>query len=200
MWILSFIPDSFLLWVINTLLILGLLGTIAGFFLKFVPFINRYSTMFQIVGIVLLVAGVYFKGSYSTEMHWRNKVDEMNAQIDKIKAESSKASKQVVYKYIERTKIVKENSNAIRTQVTKYVTKEADANCTIPGSVVVLHDAAAKNVVPDSTTGINEGAARDVTLSRLLDTTVLNYGTFYEVKEQLKALQDWVREQKKINP
>ena len=200
MWILSFIPDSFLLWVINTLLILGLLGTIAGFFLKFVPFINRYSTMFQIVGIVLLVAGVYFKGSYSTEMHWRNKVDEMNAQIDKIKAESSKASKQVVYKYIERTKIVKENSNAIRTQVTKYVTKEADANCTIPGSVVVLHDAAAKNVVPDSTTGTNEGAARDVTLSRLLDTTVLNYGTFYEVKEQLKALQDWVREQKKINP
>ena len=200
MWILSFIPDSFLLWVINTLLILGLLGTIAGFFLKFVPFINRYSTMFQIVGIVLLVAGVYFKGSYSTEMHWRNKVDEMNAQIDKIKAESSKASKQVVYKYIERTKIVKENSNAIRTQVTKYVTKEADANCTIPGSVVVLHDAAAKNVVPDSTTGINEGAARDITLSRLLDTTVLNYGTFYEVKEQLKALQDWVREQKKINP
>ena len=200
MWILSFIPDSFLLWVINTLLILGLLGTIAGFFLKFVPFINRYSTMFQIVGIVLLVAGVYFKGSYSTEMHWRNKVDEMNAQIDKIKAESSKASKQVVYKYIERTKIVKENSNAIRTQVTKYVTKEADANCTIPGSVVVLHDAAAKNVVPDSTTGINEGAARDITLSRLLDTTVLNYGTFYEVKEQLKALQDWAREQKKINP
>lgn len=200
MWILSFIPDSFLAWVINIILIAGIAGTIAGFFLKFIPFINRYSTVLQLTGVVLLVAGVYFKGSYSTEMHWRNKVDEMTAQIDKIKAESSKASKQVVYKYIERTKVVKEKNDAIRTQVTKYVTKEADANCTIPGSVVVLHDAAAKNVVPDSTTGINEGAARDVTLSRLLDTTVLNYGTFYEVKEQLKALQDWAREQKKINP
>jgi len=200
MWILSFIPDSFLAWVINIILIAGIAGTIAGFFLKFIPFINRYSTVLQLVGVVLLVAGVYFKGSYSTEMHWRNKVDEMTAQIDRIKAESSKASKQVVYKYIERTKVVKEKNNAIRTQVTKYVTKEADANCTIPGSVVVLHDAAAKNVVPDSTTGINEGAARDITLSRLLDTTVLNYGTFYEVKEQLKALQDWAREQKKINP
>lgn len=200
MWILSFIPDSFLIWVINTILIAGVAGTIAGFFLKFVPFINRYSTIFQLVGVVLLVAGVYFKGSYSTEMHWRGKVDEMNAQIDRIKAESSKASKQVVYKYIERTKVVKEKNNAIRTQVTKYITKEADANCTIPGSAVVLHDAAAKNVVPDSTTGTHEGAARDITLSRLLDTTVLNYGTFYEVKEQLKALQDWVREQKKINP
>ena len=200
MWILSFIPDSFLAWVINIIVIAGIAGTVAGFFLKFIPFINRYSTVLQIVGVVLLVAGVYFKGSYSTEMHWRNKVDEMTAQIDKIKAESSKASKQVVYKYIERTKVVKEKNDAIRTQVTKYITKEADANCTIPGSVVVLHDAAAKNVVPDSTTGTNEGAARDITLSRLLDTTVLNYGTFYEVKEQLKALQDWVREQKKINP
>lgn len=200
MWILSFIPDSFLIWVINAILIAGIAGTVAGFFFKFVPFISRYSTVFQLAGIVLLVAGVYFKGSYSTEMHWRNKVDEMNAQIDKIKAESSKASNQVVYKYIERTKVVKEKNNAIRTQVTKYITKEADANCTIPNSAVVLHDAAAKNVVPDTSTGANEGATRDVTLSRLLDTTVLNYGTFYEVKEQLKALQDWVREQKKINP
>lgn len=200
MWILSFIPDSFLIWVINAILIAGIAGTVAGFFFKFVPFISRYSTVFQLAGIVLLVAGVYFKGSYSTEMHWRNKVDEMNAQIDRIKAESSKASKQVVYKYIERTKVVKEKNNAIRTQVTKYITKEADANCTIPNSAVVLHDAAAKNVVPDTSTGANEGATRDVTLSRLLDTTVLNYGTFYEVKEQLKALQDWVREQKKINP
>lgn len=200
MWILSFIPDSFLIWVINTILILGLVGTLAGFFLKFVPFINRYSIPLQIIGVVLLVAGVYFKGSYSTEMHWRGKVAEMNAQIEKIKSDSDKASKKVVYKYIERTKIVKEKSNAIRTQVTKYITKEADANCTIPGSAVVLHDAAAKNVVPDTSNGVNEGTARDITLSRLLDTTVLNYGTFYEVKEQLKALQDWVREQKKINP
>lgn len=200
MWILSFIPDSFLIWVINIIVLAGAAATITGFFLKRIPVVNKYATLIQLTGVVLLVAGVYFKGGYSTEMAWRVKVDEMNAQIDKIKAESTKASKQVVYKYIERTKVVKEKNNAIRNQVTQYVSKEADANCTIPGSAVVLHDAAAKNIVPDSTTGANEGAARDVTLSRLLDTTVLNYGTFYEVKEQLKALQDWVREQKKINP
>lgn len=200
MWILSFIPDSFLIWVINGILIAGIAGTVSGFFFKFVPIINRYSTPLQLIGVVLLVAGVYFKGSYSTEMHWRGKVAEMNAQIEKIKSDSAKASKKVVYKYIERTKIVKEKSNAIRTQVTKYITKEVDANCTIPGSAIVLHDAAAKNVVPDSTTGTHEGTTRDITLSKLLDTTILNYGSFYEVKEQLKALQDWIREQKKINP
>jgi hypothetical protein len=200
MWILSFIPDSFLIWVINTIVVAGAVATIAGFFLKRIPFIDRWATPIQIIGVVLLVAGVYFKGGYSTEVAWRIKVDKMTAQIDRIKTDSNKASKKVVYKYIERTKIVKEKSNAIRQQVIKYVPKEADANCTIPRSAIVLHDAAAKNVIPDATTGANEGAASDVTLSRLLDTTVLNYGTFYEVKEQLKALQDWVKEQKKINP
>lgn len=200
MWILSFIPDSFLFWVINTIVIIGAAATIAGFFLKFIPFINRWSSIFQLIGVALLASGLYFKGGYDTEMGWRAKAAELNAQVEKIKSESEKASKKVVYKYIERTKIVKEKSNAIRSQVTKFVPKEADANCTIPRSAIVLHDAAAKNVIPDTTSGANEGATSDITLSRLLDTTVLNYGTFYEVKEQLKALQDWVREQKKINP
>lgn len=199
MWILSFVPDSFLIWVINAILIAGIVGTVAGFFLKFIPFINKYSSVFQLVGVVLLVAGVYFKGSYSTEMHWRNKVDEMNAQIDKIKAESEKASKQVVYKYIERTKVVKEKNDAIRTQVTKYITKEADANCTIPGSAVVLHDAAAKNELPDPTRASNAGAS-EVKLSGATTTIVQNYGTCWEIREQLKALQEWVAEQKKLNP
>ena len=199
MWILSFIPDSFLIWVINTIVIAGAAATIAGFFLKVVPFINRWSSIIQLLGVVLLVSGVYFKGGYSTEMSWRAKAAEMNAQIDKIRAASDKASKKVVYKYIERTKIVKEKSHAIRNQVNNYVTKDADANCTIPESAIVLHDAAAKNELPDPATGAIKGAS-NVTLSKLLDTTVLNYGTFYEVREQLKALQDWVREQKKINP
>jgi hypothetical protein len=200
MWLLSFIPDSFLIWVINIICVAGAAAVIAGFFLKAFPFINRWSSVLQLIGIVLLVGGVYFKGGYSTEMEWRQKVNDMNAQIEALKSKSEHASKQIVYKYIERTKVVKEKNNAIRNQVTQYITKENDANCTIPKSAIVLHDAAAKNVVPDTANGTNEGTARDITLSRLLDTTVLNYGTFYEVKEQLKALQDWVREQKKINP
>ena len=199
MWILSFIPDSFLIWAINSIVLAGAAATIAGLFLRRIPFVDRYSIPLQLIGVVLLVAGVYFKGGYSTEAAWRIKVDEMTAQIDRIKADSDKASKKVVYKYIERTKIIKEKNHAIQSKVTEYVGKEADANCNIPESVVVLHDAASKNELPDAATGAIKGAS-NITLSRLLDTTVLNYGTFYEVREQLKALQDWVREQKKINP
>jgi len=108
MWILSFIPDSFLIWVINTMVLLGAAAMIAGFFFKALPFINRWATPMQLIGVALLVAGVYFKGGYSTEMAWRARAAEMTAQIDRIKADSEKSSKKIVYKYIERTKIVKE--------------------------------------------------------------------------------------------
>jgi len=199
MWILSFIPDSFLLWVINIIVLAGAAATVTGFFLKRIPFVNNYATLIQLIGVVLLVAGVYFKGGYETEAAWRAKVDEMNAQIDKIKAQSADASKKIVYKYIERTKIVKEKSNAIQSKIPEYIGKDADANCSIPESAIVLHDAAAKNELPDPAAGAIKRAS-GITLSKLLDTTVLNYGTFYEVREQLKALQDWVREQQKINP
>jgi hypothetical protein len=199
MWILSFIPDSFLIWVINIIIAAGAVAVVAGFFLKFIPFVYRWSSIFQILGIILLVSGVYFKGGYDTEMGWRAKAAELNAQVERIKAESASASKKIVYKYIERTKIVKEKSNAIKSKIPEYVNKEADANCTIPESAIVLHDAAAKNELPDPAAGAVKRAS-GVTLSKLLDTTVVNYGTFYEVREQLKALQDWVREQQKINP
>ena len=123
MWMLSFIPDSFLIWVINIIVLAGLASVIAGFFLKFIPFVYRWSSVLQIIGIVLLTSGVYFKGGYSTEMEWRDKVNAMNAQIEQMKSESAKVSKQVVYKYIEKTKIVKEKNNAIREQVDRKSTR-----------------------------------------------------------------------------
>lgn len=37
-----------------------------------------------------------------------------------------------------------------------------------------------------------------LTLSSLLNTVFKNYGTYFETREQLHSLQEWVREQEKI--
>ena len=200
MWFLSFIPDSWIHLAIHGITIAGTVLFVLGSLASRLPLLGGNARPFKWLGAVLLLVGVFFEGGIGNEMSWRARVAQQEAEIARLEAASKNASTKIVTKYIERTKVVKEKNDAIRTQVTKYITKEADASCTIPRTAIVLHDAAAKNVVPDATTGTNEGATGDVTLSRLLDTTVLNYGTFYEVKEQLKALQDWVREQKKINP
>ena len=39
-----------------------------------------------------------------------------------------------------------------------------------------------------------------VTLSSLIKNIISNYGTYFETKEKLLGLQEWVREQEKLNP
>lgn len=199
MWFLSFIPDSWIQLAIHAITILGLGLFVTGSIAYRLPFLGGKGRLIKIIGALILLVGVFFEGGIGNEMSWRARVAQQEAEIEKLKAASNTATTKIVTKYIERTKVVKEKSNAIIKEIPKYITKDADANCTIPKSAIVLHDAASQNRVPDAAAGIDEGPS-GVTLSRLLDTTVLNYGTFHEVKEQLKALQDWVREQKKINP
>ena len=85
MFLLSFIPDAVLALVVNSILIAGIVGFAASFFFGFVvrwlPSIAPYHLLIQIVSIILLVAGVYFKGGYSVEQEWRSKVAAMQEQI-----------------------------------------------------------------------------------------------------------------------
>ena len=43
-----------------------------------------------------------------------------------------------------------------------------------------------------------DGTPSTVKASELLDTVVVNYGTYYEVAEKLKGWQEWYRSQKAI--
>jgi hypothetical protein len=105
MWILHLIPDSFLIWVVNITCIVGLAATVGGFFLGWVPFVNRYKTPLQIIGIVLLTVGVYWKGGYSTEMEWRARVAEAEAKVKVAEEKAKQANTKVQTKIV--TKIVK---------------------------------------------------------------------------------------------
>lgn len=144
-WMLSLVPDAFLLWFINILLLVGLGGTIAGFFIKFIPFVNTYRLPVQLVSIVLLVLGVFFKGGYATEMAWRDKVKaaEERAAIAEQKAEETNA--QIQTKIVEKIKVVKENTIVYRDRI-KEVEKLMDAKCEVIPEAVEIHNAAAKNV------------------------------------------------------
>jgi len=81
MWILHLLPDNLIAWVVNTILIAGAVVTAAGFFVRFIPFVNTYRIPVQIVGILLLTTGVYFHGGYTTEMAWRERVREVEAKL-----------------------------------------------------------------------------------------------------------------------
>jgi len=81
MWLLTFLPDSLLMYIINGILVTGAVSFFLSFFVlhkilnKF-PALAPYHLIIQIVSVVLLVSGIYFKGGYSTEMMWRERVKE----------------------------------------------------------------------------------------------------------------------------
>jgi len=71
-WLFSWVPDSVLLYVVHTILIVGAVSSFVSFFLlhrilRWFPALAPYHLLIQIVSAVLLVAGIYFKGGYDTE-------------------------------------------------------------------------------------------------------------------------------------
>jgi hypothetical protein len=147
MWMLAFFPDAFLAWIINTILITGIIGFAASFFFGYVvrwlPAIAPYHLLIQVVSIVLLVSGVYFKGGYSVEMAWRERVAELEAKIAISEQQSKEVNEKIVTVYKDRVKVVKEKQIVVQEKI-KTVEVMIDSVCKVtPESIDILNDAAA---------------------------------------------------------
>jgi hypothetical protein len=146
MWMLAFIPDALLAWAINTVLIAGIVGFAASFFFGYVvrwlPAIAPYHLLIQVVSIVLLVAGVYFKGGYSVEMAWRERVAELEAKVAISEQKSKEVNEKIVTVYKDRVKIVKETQVVVQEKI-KTVEVKIDSQCKITADTVdILNQAA----------------------------------------------------------
>jgi hypothetical protein len=146
MWMLAFIPDAFLAWAINTVLIAGIIGFAASFFFGYVvrwlPAIAPYHLLIQVVSIVLLVAGVYFKGGYSVEMAWRERVAELEAKIAISEQQSKEVNEKIVTVYKDKVKVVKETQVVVQEKI-KTVEVKIDSQCKITADTVdILNQAA----------------------------------------------------------
>jgi hypothetical protein len=146
MFLLNFIPDALLLWIVNAILIAGIIGTVVafffGFFIRYLPWIIPYRMLLQIVALVLLIAGVYFKGGVGVEMEWRARVAEMEAKVAKAEAESKNANENIKTVYVDKVRVVKETQVVIQEKI-KTVEVKIDSQCKITSDTVdILNDAA----------------------------------------------------------
>ena len=149
MWLLHFLPDSFILWIVNIVLVLGAAATVAVFVIKNIPLINQYRLLLQIGGIVVLCLGIYLKGGYSVEMTWRERVRELEDKIAVAEAQSQQANTDLTKALQQKTKVVKEVQVVIQERI-KEVEKIIDAECRVaPEAIDILNDAA-RNVKGDA--------------------------------------------------
>jgi hypothetical protein len=140
MWILQLLPSELILWFCNILLLVGAVLTLAGFFVHRLPFLYQYQLPFRVIGIALLVLGVYFRGGYAVETEWRERVAELEAQLKTAQEESAKVNTVIQERVVTKTRVVKEKADAIIERV--EVIKEVD--CRVPQEAIDVHNEAAR--------------------------------------------------------
>ena len=156
MWILSILPDA----AIHIIFGLGILGTIAGFVLGFIPFVKTYQFAIQICSIVVLVFGVYLEGGLAENKEWELKVKEMEAKVAQAEAQSANKNTEIQEKVVEKTNVIREKGRDIIKYVdrwnTKEVIKEVEGperirreevikyieNCPVPKEMINIHNQA----------------------------------------------------------
>jgi flagellar biosynthesis component FlhA len=156
MWILTVLPE----WVTHTIFAVGVLGTIAGFILGFVPFIRTYKFAIQVISLLILTLGVYLEGGLADSKEWQLKVKEMEAKVAQSETQSANKNIEIQEKVVETTKIVREKGRDIIKYVdrwnTKEVVKEVEGperirreevikyieNCPVPKEFIDIHNQA----------------------------------------------------------
>jgi uncharacterized membrane protein len=142
-WMLGLIPMSFWHWLVDTMLLAGIVGIIAGLFIKFIPFVNTWRYIIKPVSIVLLIVAVYFKGGFVVEAKWQARVDAMKAKVAVAEEKGKVVNAEIQTKIVTRTKLIHD---------TKIVTKELlkekevmiDTQCSVPDIITVLNKAATR--------------------------------------------------------
>ena len=144
MWMMHLLPESFLIFIINALLVVGLIGMVIGFIGGKIPFVGTYATIIKIVSIVLFCIGLYWKGGYSVEEDWRQRVADMEEKVRLAEEKSKEVNTVIETKYKDRVKKVTETRNIIVEKI-KINEKIIDAKCELdPVVISILNEAAKK--------------------------------------------------------
>jgi hypothetical protein len=144
MWILSFVPDSWLHFAVLFILTTGLGMYAVSFFTRFIPPLIPYSGVARILGTILVVIGIYFYGSYSTEMSWREKVAEVEAKVAAAEVKSKDANVVIQKVYVDKIKVITDTKIVIQKEIVEKE-KIIDAQCVVAPDALNILNEAAKN-------------------------------------------------------
>ena len=141
MWILQWLPD----WIFYLMFLMGLLGLIATYVMKFIPFVYVYRTPIQLVSVILVAFGTYMSGAISNEEVWKARVREMEAKVAAAEVQAAQENVKIVEKVVTKIQVIKERNNDIIQYVNKELVKY-DETCTIPQPFIETVNRAAEEV------------------------------------------------------
>ena len=145
MWLIHLLPAGLVGFIVDALLLIGVVGTFLSFFvinkiLRMFPQFAGYYRVAQIGSVAILTLAVYLWGGYSMEMAYQERVKDLEAKLEKAKEDSAKVNTVIEEKIVYRNKVIKEKGDTLIQRVETI--KEAD--CKVPQEVIDVHNEAAK--------------------------------------------------------
>lgn len=160
----------------------------------------RRVPVWAYLAIFLLAAGWYYghtrysAGQADVQVKWDESITRGKAEVERLKAEAGKVTIRVETKYIDRIKTIREKGDTI-VQV-REVFVPVDSGY-LSGGFRLFYDAAIQGAVPDPA-GIPDAAA--VPIADVADTHAHNAKLCRIAYATVEGLQEWVNEQKRLNP
>lgn len=92
----------------------------------------------------MIIASVYFYGSYNTEQEWRQRMAQAKTVVEQKQLDAKKATVKIKRVYITKEKIIRETQVVVQERI-REVEKLIDAECKIDPVVINIHNQAARN-------------------------------------------------------
>ena len=108
---------------------------VASKLVQWIPLMGKYKLPAELIGIVVLLGGVYLFGGYGVEMSWRDKVRQLEEKVKAAEAKSQEVKIQIQEKIVYKTKVVKERETVYIDRI-KEIAKEVDAKCEVDPRVI----------------------------------------------------------------
>jgi hypothetical protein len=138
MWLLNFLPD----FVFHLLLIIGVLGIVAGFFLSNIPFIGTNGKLIQIVSILITVLAVWYEGGIAKDQEYKKQIAELQLKVAKAETESANVNAKLTEELLKHQQAIQQITAANKQRLNNQA---ADLNkaCIVNDNVIsILNDAA----------------------------------------------------------
>lgn len=154
-WILSLLPQ----WFWTLVLVAGVVGVLASWLLRMVPFVKQYALIIQVASIISLVAGVYFEGMYSNEAKWQAKIKELEEKVRIAEEQSNNKNVEIQERVVEKVKVIREKAKTQIEYVDRVISQDKEVikyieNCPVPKAIIDEHNKA--TIPPEAVREINK--------------------------------------------
>jgi len=106
---------------------------------RFIPLALKYKLVAKILGLVLIITGIYLQGMLAISRDYREKAAEFQHKIELANIKSNSINESIKYVYKDKVSKSKEKSITIQENI-KNNAREINRNCIITPEINRLHN------------------------------------------------------------